>query len=55
MAVFFVAFFGSTPIDFYGKVVMDIIAVALLIVLALKVRVTQSIGKKPISNEAIAR
>jgi hypothetical protein len=38
MAVFFVGFLGATPIDFYGKVVLDIIAVALLIWLALRLR-----------------
>jgi hypothetical protein len=38
MAVFFVAFIGSTPLDFYGKVILDAIAVALLAWLALRIR-----------------
>jgi hypothetical protein len=38
MAVFFVGFVGSTPTDFYGKVVMDAIAVVLLVWLALGLR-----------------
>ncbi len=38
LAVFFVAFIGSTPLDFYGKVVMDFIAVVLLIRFALRLK-----------------
>jgi hypothetical protein len=38
MAVFFVGFVGSTPTDFHGKVIMDAIAVALLVWLALRLR-----------------
>jgi hypothetical protein len=40
MAIFFVAFIGSTPLDFYGKAAMKIVAVALLIRLAVRVRVS---------------
>jgi hypothetical protein len=41
MAVFFVAFLGeSTALDFYGKVVMDGIAAALMIGFALRLRAT---------------
>jgi hypothetical protein len=38
MAVFFVGFIGSASTDFYGKVVMDAIAVVLLVWLALRLR-----------------
>jgi hypothetical protein len=53
MAVFFVGFFGSTPIDFYGKVFMDLLAVVLLIWLALNLRSSQSFRTTPVSNQAM--
>jgi hypothetical protein len=34
MAIFFVAFIGSTPTDFYGKIILDLLATVLLIWLA---------------------
>ena len=38
MAIFFVGFIGATPLDFYGKVIVDVIAVVLLLWLALRLR-----------------
>ena len=38
MGVFFVGFIGAAPIDFYGKVVLDAIAVVLLVWLAVRLK-----------------
>jgi hypothetical protein len=38
VGVFFVGFIGAAPIDFYGKVVLDSIAVMLLVWLAVRLR-----------------
>jgi hypothetical protein len=40
MAIFFVGFIGATPLDFYGKVIVDTISVVLLFWLALRMRST---------------
>jgi hypothetical protein len=42
MGVFFVGFIGATPIDFYGKVMLDGIAVVLLIWLAVRLRASDA-------------
>ncbi len=38
MMVFFVGFLDATPLDFYGKLIMDSIAVVLMIWLAMSLR-----------------
>jgi hypothetical protein len=52
MAAFFVAFIDATPIDLYGKIVMNIFAVLLLIWLAAHVRTLQLL-RSPGSSQTI--
>ena len=42
MIVFFLGFIGASPLDFFGKVILDAIAIALLIWLAIRLRVLNS-------------
>jgi hypothetical protein len=42
MAVFFIAFLGSTQLDFYGKAILDVIAVAMLALLAARIRLPRN-------------
>jgi hypothetical protein len=45
MAVFFIAFIGATPLDFYGKVVLNAIAVVLMLWLAHRLKLAQEDSK----------
>jgi hypothetical protein len=54
MAVFFVGFIDATPLDFYGKVVLDGTAIAFLLWIALRLRNSQEESQRVLCKSQTA-